>query len=63
MTTIFPPDPCATPIIKTKREAHLEALLMMALPYLKREELSTKTSQFTRHLIAEIAGQIEKGSE
>lgn len=42
---------------RTKREAHLEALLKMALPYLERDELGTNTSQYTRHLIAEIKQQ------
>ena len=63
MTTIYPTGPRATPIINTKRESHLEHLLTLALPYIQREELSTKTSQFTRHLIEEITGQLRKGSE
>lgn len=46
---------------KTKREVHLETLLTMALPYVERDELSTNTSGYTRHLIAEIKGQVEKG--
>lgn len=46
------------PTAKTKREVHLETLLTMALPYLERDELSTRTSQYTRHLINEIKGQI-----
>lgn len=50
------------PIAKTKREIHLESLLTMALPYVEREELSTKTSAFTRHLMAEIYDQVGKGN-
>ena len=46
------------PIAKTKREVHLETLLKIALPYIEREELSTRTSPFTRHLITEIKEQI-----
>ena len=63
MTTIYPNGPRATPLINTKRESHLEHLLTLALPYIQREELSTQTSQFTRHLIEEITGQLKKGSE
>ena len=63
MTTIYPTGPRATPIINTKRESHLEHLLTLALPYIQREELSTKTSQFTRHLIAEITGQLRNGRD
>lgn len=47
------------PIAKTKREVHLETLLTMALPYIEREELSTRTSGYTRHLLAEIKGQVK----
>lgn len=50
------------PIAKTKREVHLETLLILALPYIEREECGTRTSGFTRHLIAEIKEQVEKGA-
>ena len=63
MKTIYSNGARSAPIINTKRESHLEHLLTLALPYIQREELSTQTSQFTRHLIAEITGQLKKGSE
>lgn len=44
---------------KTKREVHLEALLTMTLPYLEREELSTRTNGYLRHLLKEIYEQID----
>lgn len=47
------------PVAKTKREVHLETLLILALPYIEREELSTRTSGYTRHLLAEIKGQVK----
>lgn len=56
---VFDPFIPRQPTAKTKREVHLETLLILALPYIKREELSTRTSGYTRHLLAEIKGQVK----
>lgn len=46
------------PTAKTVRELNMARLLREALPYLAREELSTRTSPVLRDLIKEIREEL-----
>lgn len=44
----------STPVNQDKEITHLKHLLLLCVPIIEREELSTKTSEYNRSLIAAI---------